>query len=75
MLLRRVSLKSTVSCVTTPICERSEDKSGIAHIAAIDQQASGGYIEETRDQMNQRALAGAARTDHGEHFSGASLRD
>ncbi len=43
---------------------------GVAHVAAIDEQASGGHIEETRDQMHQRALARAARSHDGHHFSG-----
>ena len=43
----------------------------VAHVAAIDEQASGGDIEEARNQMHQRALACAARSDDGHHFSGA----
>ena len=41
----------------------------VAHIVAVDQDASGGHVEEARDQMNQRALAGAAGTDDGENFA------
>ena len=69
MLLRKVSLNRTVSCVTTPICERSDDKRDVAHVVAVDQQAAGGYIEKSRDQVDQRALAGAARTDHSQNFA------
>ena len=43
---------------------------GVAHVASIDQQASGGHVKEARDQVHQRALARAARSHHRHHFSG-----
>ena len=69
MLLRRVSLKSTVSWVTTPIWERKRRQGGIAHVATINEQASRGDVKKTRNQVDQRALSRAARSHHRHYFS------
>ena len=36
----------------------------------VNQQPARGQVEEAREQMNERALPGAAGTDDGEHFPG-----
>ena len=46
MLLRTVSLNSTVSCVTIPTCERKEAMSYVTHIVAINQDTAVGNVEE-----------------------------
>ncbi len=45
----------------------------IAQIVAVDQNAARGHIEESRNQIDQRGFARAARPDHGQHFAGVHL--
>ena len=50
-------------------CERD-----VADVAAVDQDAAGSDVEETRDQMDERAFAGAARADDRDHFAGGHFK-
>src|SRR5579884_825820 len=45
-------------------------KGDVANIFAVDQQAPGIHVEETRDQVHQSALSSAARANHREHLAG-----
>src|SRR5580700_2790368 len=44
----------------------------IAHVVAVDQQASLSRVKKTGDQVNQRALARTARPDDRDHLSTAN---
>ena len=50
----------------TQRCQR-----GIADVASIDEQASGGHVKKMRDQVHQFALARAARSHDGHDFARA----
>src|SRR3974390_1062241 len=52
--------------------ERSE--SDVADVLPVDQDAPASHIEETRNQMDQRTLTGAAGAHNGEHFAVLSLQ-
>ena len=41
----------------------------VAHVVAVDQDAAAAHVEEARDQVHQRALAGAARAHDGQHLA------
>ena len=41
----------------------------VAHVLAIHQQLAAGDIEEARDEVDQRGLAGAAGTDEGDYLA------
>src|SRR5216684_4671050 len=48
-------------------------ESDIADVIAVDEQAATGRIKKAGDKMHQRALAGAARSHDGQHFSLANF--
>src|SRR5690348_6687020 len=50
---------------------RTQRRNGqVAHVLAINQQAASGDVEEARNQVHQRAFAGAAGANHGQDFPG-----
>ena len=66
-----VSSKSTVSCVTMPICARSDASVTSRMSHAVDQDRAAGDVVEPRQQVDQRRLAGAAAADDRQHLAGA----
>ena len=66
-----VSSNSTVSCVTMPICSRSDASDDIANVAAVDQDGAARHVVEPRQQVHERGLAGAAAADDRDHLPGA----
>ena len=73
MLLRTVSLKRIVSCVTCANLAAQRGKREVAHIVAVDQDAARSHVEEARNQVDQRRFARAARPHQRQHFAGAHL--
>ena len=71
MLAAMVSSNSTVSCVTMPICARSDAQRDVADVDAVDQDRAAGDVVEPRQQVDQRRLAGAAAADDRDHLAGA----
>ena len=70
MLLAIVSSNSTVSCVTMPICRRSDASVDLPHVDAVNENRAGAHVVEARQQVDQRRLAGAASADDGDHLAG-----
>ena len=46
----------------------------VADVVSVDEQPPAGDIEEARQQMDQRGLAGAAGADDGDHLARADLQ-
>ena len=63
MLFAIVSSKSTVSCVTIPICARSDASVTSRMSDAVDQDRPARHVVEPRDQVDERRLARAAAPD------------
>ena len=63
MLLRTVSLNRKVSCVTMPICARSDEIVTSRTSWPSIRIAPVGDVEKARHQVHQRALARAAGAD------------
>ena len=70
MLAAIVSSKSTVSCVTMPICARSDASVTSRMSRPSIRIAPAGDVVEPRHQVDQRRLAGAAPADDGHHLPG-----
>ena len=73
MLLRTVSLKRMVSCVTLPICSRKESEAHVAQIVSVDGDAARGHVEEARDEIDERRLPCPAGPDQRDHFAVADV--
>ena len=69
MLLRTVSLNRTVSCVTMPICFRSDERVTSRTSWPSIRMRPAVTSKKRGNQVNQRALAGAAGTNDGENFA------
>ena len=63
MLLAIVSSKSTVSCVTMPICSRSDARPTLRMSTPSIRIAPAGHVVEPRQQVDQARLARAAPAD------------
>ena len=61
MLLRTVSLNSTVSWLTMPVSARSDGERDLARVDAVEQDAPCGRLVEARDEVDERALPRPAR--------------
>ena len=69
MLLRTVSLNSTVSCVTMPTCARKDESVTSRTSCPSTRIFPADDIEEARKQVDQSALSGSTGTDDGENLS------
>ena len=67
-----VSSNSTVSCVTMPICARSDASVTSRMSRPSIRIAPRGHVVEARQQVDERGLAGAAAADDGHHLAGAA---
>ena len=68
---RSVSSNSTVSCVTMPICARSDASVTSRMSTPSIRMRAGADVVEPRQQVDQRRLAGAAAADDRDHLPGA----
>ena len=64
-----VSSNSTVSCVTMPICDRSDASVTSRMSTPSIQDRPARDVVEPRHQIDERRLAGAASADDGEHLA------
>ncbi len=63
MLLRTVSLKRKVCCVTMAMLRAQASERVVADVDAVDRDAALGHVVEARDEIGERALAAAAHAD------------
>ena len=73
MLLAIVSSNSTVSCVTMPICARSDCSVTWRMSRPSIAIAPPRHVEEPRNQVDECGLAGAAAADNCDHLSRRDL--
>ncbi len=45
----------------------------LAHVVAVDEDASGSHVEEARDEIDEGGFARAAGADEREHFAGMDI--
>ena len=72
MLLAIVSSNSTVSCVTMPICARSEASVTSRMSTPSMRMRARADVVEPRQQVDERRLARAAAADDRDHLPGAA---
>ena len=63
MFSRTERCSSDGSCVTMPICRRSESWVTRAHVLAVDADRAALGVEEAQQQVDERRLAGAGAAD------------
>ena len=70
MLLRTVSLNKHGLLGHDADLRAQRGDGHVAHIMPVNQEPARGQVEEAGQQMNERALPGAAGADDGKHFPG-----
>jgi hypothetical protein len=72
-LAATLSLNSTTSWLTSANCRRSA-RVPVAQRHAVEQDLAAGGLDEARQQVDQRALAGARRADQGHRLAGGDVQ-